>query len=159
MPTLYPLPGTRLSACGSLLLAIPLELSLATQTMSSPFPSPQITVRSSRDLEIEQSSCGILWATASLPLPTKVTLSGSPAFDSRQILKTRSSLVLDGISLSRCVVIFLSATCPGCFAISIKYLLLQSLRAMRQTFTNALRHLHRNLCRSIYSKLVANKPL
>lgn len=40
-------------------------------------------------------------------------------------------------------------TCPGCFAISTKYLLLQSLRAMRQTFTNALRHLHRNLCRTI----------
>ncbi len=96
--------------------------------MSSLFPSPQTTVRSSLDLEIELSSCGTLWATASLPSPTKVTLSGYPASDSRQILKTQSLSVLDGISLSRCVVIFLPETCPGCFAISTKYLLLQSLK-------------------------------
>ncbi len=152
MPTLYPPPGTRLSACGNLLLAILLELLLATQTMSFPFPSPRTTVRSFRDLEIKQLSCGTLWVTASLLLPIKATQNGYPASDSRQILRTQSLSVLGGTSLLRCVVVIFSKTCPGCFAVTTKYLLLQSLRAMRRTFTNALRHLHHDFCRTICSK-------
>lgn len=96
--TLSPLLGTRLSASGNSLPAQPPAASSVTPTMSSPSPSLPITVRSSRDHEIVQSSYGTHSATANSPSPIRVTLNGSHASASAPILRTRSSLVPVGTS-------------------------------------------------------------
>jgi hypothetical protein len=59
-PTLFPHPGTRPYVSGNLLLATQPAPSLVTPMMSSQYPSPQTTVRSSQDRAIEQSSYGTL---------------------------------------------------------------------------------------------------
>jgi len=98
---LFQPPGTRLSAFGSSQPVPPLADSSDTQTTFFRFRSPPITDRLSPDPAIEQSSCGTPWATASSPLRRRDTLTGFRAFDSAQTLKTQSSSVADGTSLSR----------------------------------------------------------
>jgi hypothetical protein len=139
-PTLYHHPGTRLSDFGNLLRAILLEPLSAIPTTCFPFPSPQTIDRSSQDRVTGLSSYGTLWATANSPSQTRVTPNGSHVFDSLQTLRILSLLVLDGINLSRWVHVLLQDL-PMMLCNFIKYLLLQSLLAMRQITTGALRHL------------------
>src|SRR4051794_4102294 len=61
--TPYPLPGTRPFVSGSSQLVPPPVVSSATPTMSSPFPSPPTTVKSSQARATELSSCGTLSVT------------------------------------------------------------------------------------------------
>ena len=96
-----PLPGTRLSACGSCPLAPLLADSWVTPTMSSPSPSPPTTGKSSRDPAIGPSSSGTPSATASSPSPIRATPTGFPAFDSARTPRTLSLSALAGTSLSR----------------------------------------------------------
>ena len=141
MHTLSPHPGTRPSASGNSLPALQPVVLLATLMMSSPFHSPPTTVKSSLAPAIVLSSSGTLSETASTLSPTRVTLSGFRAFDSARTPKTRLSLALDGTRSSRYVVA-LVLRCGGRIHMMLyvlqKYLLLQSLRAMRTTNTNVL---------------------
>ena len=140
MPTPSLPLGTRLFVYGNLQLALQLAASSATATMSFLSHSLPTTVKSSLGLVTVQSSSGTLWETANLPSPTRVIPSGFRAYASAQILRIRSLSALGGTSLSRYATIFIRGwgnSVTGCFAI-YKYLLLQSFRAMRQTFTNAL---------------------
>ena len=120
-------PGTRLFVSGNWPPAILPVLSSVTPTMSSPFPSPQTTDKSSLDLETERSSSGTHWATANLPSQTRVTPIGFRASDSLQIHKTPSSSALVGTSLSRYVHIVSSPLAKDAMRFH-KYLLLQSPR-------------------------------
>ena len=126
--TLFPRAGTRLYDCGSSPPATPLVPLSATPTMFSPFPSLQITVKSSQDQEIAPSSSGILWETASSPSQIRDIPTGFHAYDSRLTRKTLSSSVLDGTNWSRYVQ---DGKTLSPLMRSL-YLLLQSLLAMRQ---------------------------
>lgn len=133
--TLFQRPGIRLCGSGSWPPAAQPDDSSATPTTSSPFPSPPITVRLSQALVTEQSSCGTHSATANTPLPIRVTPSGFPACDSAPTHRTPSSCPLAGTSTSR----YADHTklVPTAFSpetmlhVFKRYLLLQSLRAMR----------------------------
>jgi hypothetical protein len=100
-PTLFPHPGTKPYAFGNSLLAKPPAPSSATPTMSSQYPFPQTTVRSSQGPATEQLSCGTLWGTASSPSPRRATRNGSHVCDSLQTLRTQSLLAVGGTSLLR----------------------------------------------------------
>lgn len=112
VPTLCPLLGTSLSACGSSPPVRPPGHSSVTPTMSSPFPSPPTTARSFPDPVTAPSSSGTPWETASTPSPTRATPSGCRACASAPTPRTPSSSPLAGTSLSRYVFeIFLSTQC------------------------------------------------
>ena len=100
-PTRFPHPGTRPSGCGSSPPASPPVASSATKTTSSPSPSPPTTAKSSLAPAIGQSSCGILWATASSRSRRRAIRNGSHAFASARTLRTRSSSRQDGTNSSR----------------------------------------------------------
>ena len=135
MPTLYPRLGTKPSASGNSPLVSPLVASSATPTTFSPSLSLPTTVKSFRDRVTARSSYGTPSETASSPSRIRVTRNGCLAFGLARTPRTRSLLALDGTSSLRYVRDILRRDLDlvtGCFAI-YKYLLLQSLRAMRQT--------------------------
>lgn len=99
--TLFPHPGTRLSASGSLPLVPPPADLLDTTTTFSPFPSLPITDKLSPDPATVQSSCGTLSVTASSPSLRRDTPIGFHALDSALTHKTQSLSPLDGTSSSR----------------------------------------------------------
>jgi len=93
--------GIRLFVSGNSQLVPQLVVSLVTPTMSSQFPFPPTTAKSSLGRVIGQSSCGIHWETANLPSPTRDTPNGCLVSASAPTLPTRSLSALVGISSSR----------------------------------------------------------